>query len=84
MPIPDLAAAAPESPAEDMVVIQIPKAQLDAVAEGLGMLTELIMSAKEKAEADIASQGVADTGEASAADMQMIAELEAMDRGSRG
>lgn len=70
------------APAEDMVIIQIPKAQLDSVAEGLGMLTELIMGAQQKASADIAAQGGA--ANTAASDADMVAELEMMDKSSRG
>lgn len=76
---------------EDLVVLQIPKSQFDSVADGIQKLNDLIVGAKEKAEADIAGQDKALKNEEEAAsdeeaaekDAAMIAELEAMDRASR-
>lgn len=82
------AGAAPDAGVaqEDLVVIQIPKSQLDMVAQGISMLNDLIMGARQKAEGDIAqqTQGAApQKGGANPQDAEMIAQLEAMDRGGQ-
>lgn len=80
-------AGASDIASEDMVVIQLPRAQLQTVVDAFKEITGMLEGAASKADADIAGQQVMKAGPGGPPDMNspeaLAAEIEGMS-GNRG